>query len=105
MCVGCSYIAIKLATVLASVIERIVNNASPVKLRATLHPFKFGMQETKFNHVISRSQSPDFTHRYPAPAPPPLPVLLTTDREINDWASSLERQNSVCYIPFPRLCH
>ena len=44
-------IAIKLATVLASVIERIVNNASPVKLRATLHPFQFGMQETKFNYV------------------------------------------------------
>ena len=45
---------IAIAIKLASVIECIVNSASPVKLQANLHPFQFGIEAAKFNHVISQ---------------------------------------------------
>ena len=54
MFAGYTYIAIKLATLLTSVIERIVNNTSPVKLRVNLHPFQLGIETAKFNHVNSQ---------------------------------------------------
>ena len=38
---------------LASVIEHILDNASPVKLQPNLYPSQFGIETAKFNHVIS----------------------------------------------------
>ena len=97
------------------VIERIVNNhryytenillcnnALPVKPRANLHPFQFGIETAKFNHVISHAvPSLPLISRSRSPSPPGVIEMRVSPGKMFPAHVSLEMRVSHQWYMFP----